>query len=328
MTSTQVEGFVVRPPTHGDIPAILDLIHDYDIAHLGFSDAVTSEEIESDWRRVRLETDAWLFFTLDGTLAGYGLAGDEGSGQLWTDGYVRPGFEGRGIGGAMLRFSEARAREMMANAPEGVRVALGSGVLLDDERAAALFSAHGFEMVRVHWRMAIEMMEEPPTPRWPEGVVLRDYVAGRDERAVFECIEEAFADHWGHVPRAFDTWIERTNRPDFDPSLWFLAVDANDPETLAGVSICRQNPDQGWLGTLAVRRPWRQRGLGRALIDQTFGAFWRRGERKVGLGVDSQNLTGAVRLYESVGMSPTTRIATYEKELRPGVDLSTRELAS
>jgi mycothiol synthase len=328
MASTQIQGFVVRPPTHDDIPAIIELMTAFDLAHLGFADAVTPNEVADDWRNVRLESDAWLFFAPDGTLAAYGMTGDHGSGQLWSDGYVRPGFEGRGIGTAILRFAEARARERMANAPEGIRVALNSGVLLDDERAAQLFTAHGFEMTRVHWRMAIELTEEPPAPRWPEGIVLREFVPGQDERAVFDCIEEAFTDHWGHVPRRFEDWVERTSRPDFDPSLWFLAVDVDDPATIAGVSTCRQNPDQGWLGTLAVRRPWRQRGLGRALVLHTFGAFWRRGERKVGLGADSQNLTGAVRLYESVGMHPTMRIASYEKELRAGVDLSTRELVS
>ena len=328
MTSTRLEGFVLRPPTHDDIPAILQLIHDFDMAKIGFADAMTPDDIIADWGHANLATDAWLVSAPDGTLAGYGAVGDQGSGQIWMDGYTRPGYEGRGIGSAILRFSEARAHELMANAPEGARVTLGSGVLLDDERAAELFANHGFAMTRIHWRMQIELTEEPPAPRWPEGIVLRDFVPGRDERAVFDCIEEAFTDHWGHVPRKFEDWVERTTRSDFDPSLWFLAVDEDDPATLAGVSTCRQNPDQGWLGTLAVRRPWRQRGLGRALVYHTFGAFWRRGERKVGLGADSQNLTGAVRLYESVGMHPTMRIASYEKELRSGVDLSTRELVS
>jgi hypothetical protein len=77
--------------------------------------------------------------------------------------------------------------------------------------------------------------EEPPAPQWPEGVVLRAFVPGKDERPIFDCIEGAFMDHWGHVPRKFEDWVTRTSRPDFDPSLWFLAVDANDPDTIAGV---------------------------------------------------------------------------------------------
>jgi mycothiol synthase len=328
MTATALPGFTVRPPTAEDAEIIRDLIAAFDMAHLGFADALTPQDVLNDWHGEDPSTNGWLFFAPDGTLAGYGMVGDQGSGQLWTDGYVRPGYEGRGIGAAILRFSEARACELVAAAPEGARVVLANSILLGDERAAQLFEAHSYTFVRVHYRMAIEMSEQPPAPAWPEGMTLRAFVRGQDERAVFDCVEEAFSDHWGHVPRQFEDWIERTRRPGFDPSLWFLAVDVTDPSRIAGVSLCRKNSDQGWLNTLAVRRPWRKRGLGTALLHHTFAEFWRRGERKVGLGVDSQNLTGALRLYEGAGMRPTMRIATYEKELRPGIDLSTRELAS
>jgi mycothiol synthase len=328
MTATAIPGFTLRPPTAEDATSIRDLITAFDMSHLGFADVLTPEDIVDDWRGVDPSTNGWLFFAPDGTLAGYGMVGDHGSGQLWADGYVRPGYEGHGIGAAILRFSEVRARELVDAAPEGARVVLANSVLLGDERAAQLFESCGYTFVRVYYRMAIAMSEQPTTPVWPEGVTLRPFMPGQDERAVFDCVEEAFADHWGHVPRQFEDWIERTHRAGFDPSLWFLAVDAADPNRIAGVSLCRKNPDQGWLNTLAVRRPWRQRGLGTTLLRHTFGEFWQRGERKVGLGVDSQNLTGALRLYEGAGMRPTMRIATYEKELRPGVDLSTRELAS
>ena len=63
----------------------------------------------------------------------------------------------------------------------------------------------------------------------------------------------------------------------------------------------------GWVGTLGVRRPWRKRGIGLALLRHSFNEFYRRGKRKVGLGVDAQNLTGALRLYESAGMQSTRR---------------------
>ncbi len=328
MTATALPGFTVRPPSAEDAQIICDLITAFDMAHLGFSDALTPQDVLDDWHGEDPSTNARLFFAPDGMLAGYGMVGEHGSGQLWADGYVRPGYEGRGIGSAILRFSEARARELVDAAPAGARVVLANSVLLSDERAAQLFEAYGYTFIRVHYRMAIEMSAEPARPTWPEGVELRNFVPGQDEHAVFDCAEEAFADHWGHVPRRFEDWVERTQRADFDPSLWFLAADAADPNRVAGISLCRKNPDQGWLNTLAVRRPWRQRGLGTALLHHTFAEFWRRGERKVGLGVDSQNLTGALRLYESAGMRPTMRIATYEKELRPGVDLSTRELAS
>ena len=79
---------------------------------------------------------------------------------------------------------------------------------------------------------------------------------------------------------------------------------------------------------LSVRRPWRRKGLGMALLYHSFGEFYRRGTRKVGLDVDSQNLTGATRLYERVGMRVNRQYDSYEKELRPGIELSTQSLSS
>ena len=83
----------------------------------------------------------------------------------------------------------------------------------------------------------------------------------------------------------------------------------------------------GWVGTLGVRREWRKRGIGMSLLRHSFNEFYRRGKRKVGLGVDAQNLTGALRLYESAGMHVHQAFDQYEKELRPGVEISTQTLS-
>ena len=100
-------------------------------------------------------------------------------------------------------------------------------------------------MTRVHWRMQIELTEEPPAPQWPEGIVLREFVPGQDERAVFDCIEEAFKDHWGHVPRRFEDWIERTSGPISIRRSGSWRWTRTIRRRMAGVSICRQQPDRG-----------------------------------------------------------------------------------
>jgi GNAT superfamily N-acetyltransferase len=75
-----------------------------------------------------------------------------------------------------------------------------------------------------------------------------------------------------------------------------------------------------------VRRPWRHRGLARAILLASLGEFWRRGRPTVALGVDAQSLTGATRLYESVGMSVRERHDQVTKLLRDGTDLQVRSL--
>ena len=100
-----------------------------------------------------------------------------------------------------------------------------------------------------------------------------------------------------------------------------------DGSEIAGFSLCRsqswEDPQVGWVSVLAVRRPWRQRGLGMALLQHSFGALYQRGKTMIGLGVDGQNMTGALRLYQKAGMSIYRQHNLYEKELRPGKDIST-----
>jgi len=324
VTHTLPAGFTLRAPRQDDLPAICALLAAFDIAYMGFADAYEPADIREEWERLDLAADAWVIEGSDGRMASYGTLSDYGSGRLQADGYVHPDYWGRGVGTALVRLMDTRAAELVGRAPEGARVVVGNAVLANDAAAQAILEAEGYSLVRTHWRMAITLDAPPPTPDWPAGNTVRTFAPGRDDRAVFEAVEEAFSDHWGHTPRVFEEWITRTRREDFDPSLWFLAMDG---DTIAGVALCRRRPDCGWLGWLAVRRPWRKRGLGLALLRHAFGAFYMRGERTIALGVDAQSLTGATRLYEGAGMRVTMQAAIYEKELRPGEDLAVRALS-
>jgi ribosomal protein S18 acetylase RimI-like enzyme len=99
-----------------------------------------------------------------------------------------------------------------------------------------------------------------------------------------------------------------------------------DGEEIAGLALCSPTlgPDRstGVVETLGVRRPWRRKGLGLALLQHAFSEFHARGHKQVGLGVDSKNLSGATRLYKKAGMQVTQELAVYEKELRAGEELS------
>ena len=211
----------------------------------------------------------------------------------------------------------------LPEAPPDARVAIRGWTKGGWEPGLAFGARHGYAVARRYLRMQIAMTDAPAPPEWPVGITVRTFRAGEDEVATHAASQDAFADHWGFLPTPFEEWRRRFDRDDFDASLWWLAMDG---EEIAGTSLCSRIPGSGWVGSLSVRRPWRRRGLARALMLHSFGEFWERGERTVGLGVDGSSLTGATRLYESVGMSVAESYDQMERELRPGRDLAVRSL--
>ena len=161
--------------------------------------------------------------------------------------------------------------------------------------------------------MAIELEGAPAAPSLPAGLELRSFRAG-EERAVYETHMETFEDSWEHVHVPFERWLHWTvERPGFEPDLWLLACEGED---IAGIVLCRINaedPRTGWVTILGVRRAWRRRGLGEALLRAGFAALAGRGCRRAVLGVDAESLTGAHRLYERAGMHVAARFDVYER---------------
>jgi mycothiol synthase len=297
-----------------DAQGVADLIAARDIADYGSTDA-NVEEVLNYWEAPRfdLHQDARIIVAPDGLIVGYEEVYPRSAERLEFDGYVHPREAGRGFGTRLLRWAEDRARQRVDEMQTLGQVILRGNTAAVDQNASAMFNAEGFALVRQFWRMEIEMTSPPDRPAWPAGITWRAMQLDRDARIVHAVIEEAFADHWGYVPRSFEDFEQGTLRSaDFDPSLVFMAFDGQE---VAGVALNRHR-DIAWVGSLAVRRAWRKRGLGLALLLHSFNEFYQRGDRAVGLGVDAQSLTGATRLYEKAGMHVARRYDTYEKVLR------------
>ena len=210
----------------------------------------------------------------------------------------------------LLEAAERRADEL-GDAGARVRAPANQG---DDEYRAAL-SRHGFVVVRSSYTMEIDLERPTEDPVWPDGLASRPFRRG-EERAVYDAYVEAFADHWGFVPESFGDWRTWNLGPDADTSLWRLVEDGGEI-----AAACLSKPSRGddetlgWVSVLAVRPAWRRRGLARALLLESFGLFRAIGRPRAALGVDSENTTGALGLYESVGMRVTSRSDTWERLL-------------
>ena len=305
----------VRPPAAADAAAVAAIGNAFEQAMAGEeADEWTETEVLREWNDLGdLSRDAWLI-ERDGVPAGFATLLDPGEGVIEADGYVHPGHTGHGVGGRIVALTEARSAEL-AEASAEPRIVLRNAVLSSDAAAGALLASHGYRLVRTFARMRIDLNGPPPPPRWPEGVVAAAFRRGSEDAAVHECLEEAFAEEWTHVSETLEAWQERKfSDPRFDPALWLIA---RDGDAVCGIALC--TPGQfgmGFVNTLGVRAAWRGRGLGLALLHGAFGLFWARGERRIGLGVDSENPTDAQRLYERAGMRVAYSADIYEKPLR------------
>jgi mycothiol synthase len=303
--------FIIRAPTPDDAAAIVELIN-ICWRDAGGADDFTPSMLHSAWDNPNftLAANAWVIAAPDRQLLGYEELARDAAGQAHElDGCVHPAYANRGFGTRLLRLAEQRARTMSVDGAH-----LRGTIEADSTAAQQLFEAEGYSSVRHFSRMEIDFDAPPPAPVWPDGMVVRAYLSGQDERVAYETYEKAFEDHWGHTRRSFEDWVhELTGRPDFDPSLWFLATERDE---VVGTVLCYpRTQTMAWVRGLGVRRAWRGRGLGIALLRQAFGAFYARGYRSAGLGVDAQSLTGATRLYERAGMCVTERYMTMEKAL-------------
>jgi mycothiol synthase len=101
---------------------------------------------------------------------------------------------------------------------------------------------------------------------------------------------------------------------DLDFSLWFVA---EDDAGIAGFALCTprlaEDTEAGYVAELGVRPDRRGHGLGLALLRHAFVEFHRRGQKRVSLHVDVDNLTGALRLYTRAGMQPDPRVVVWER---------------
>ena len=305
------EALRARAPKPGELPAILALVVRSDIDLLGEPDT-DADDIRAQWAApgFDLARDALLITGEDDAPVAYAFAS---SGGTTGDVVVDPGARGRGLGTALLSWVVARAGEQARTAGKGpVQLKLEASERLP--AAAHLLARAGFTPTRVTLLMETRLDTPVPAPVWPDGIRTREFGREGDDRAVYQLVQDAFADVEGWTPRGFDEWSVFTfGRETFDPELMFLAID--DAGTLAGAAMCFKFEGEGFVQYLAVARPWRRRGLGEALLRHALGTMAARGMPRATLYVDADNTTGATRLYERAGMTPAHRWDRWERQV-------------
>jgi mycothiol synthase len=238
--------------------------------------------------------------------------------DLW--GHVHPDVRRRGLGRALLRENLRRAAERAADEPAGEIVEIRSHAAENETGNRALLEAHGLDPIRYFFLMRRPTLEDIPDAPLPDGLEFRP-VTSDQHRAIFDAEVEAFRDHWSSREKTDEDFERTFAREELTTDLWVVAWDGDEiagvvqnwiwPEENATIGVRR-----GWLEHISVRRPWRRRGLGRAITAEALRRLAGAGMTEASLGVDAENPTGALGLYEGLGFEVRQRWLTYRGFLR------------
>jgi GNAT superfamily N-acetyltransferase len=310
-------GYRLRAPSPEDAGSIAALKRAVEIERDGASD-VTVDDVLGEWALPRLSIgdDLWLVEDEEGSVVGYGLCWLEAPpSEVVADQIVAPRHRGRGLSELLLQLGEARATDLLRAAATDGAGHLGVWSHERDGRRLDLLASRGFTQVRTFMRLERQLDEGLELPVWPPGITFAPFRPGVDDAAVHAAHLEAFADDVAPVATDLEEWrrsLFADGCPDL--ALWLIAWDGDE---LVGGVEATETPSGAYMGEHFVRRPWRGRGIGRALLLQECVELRRRGVTHACFAVDAANSSGALRLFDSVGFA-SSRGATYFFEKRLG----------
>jgi GNAT superfamily N-acetyltransferase len=307
--------WVTRPPSQDDFEAIRQLIETCLITDYGVPE-FEADRLEKMWATdgFDLSTDAWVVIGADEALLGYGDVMHATAEEIFVKVYVVSGQSTDGVLSHLLGLAEKRALEH----PE--KPAMMKCRVSDvNQHLMGALDQDGFMRYLSFLMMEVVLDGPPETPRWADGITVRNFVPDQDDDATYEVDEGASADKGYYSPLTFEDWKKRMNvgGKGFDPTLWWLACRGDE---IVGVALnyVQSDGEAAWIDHLGVGRNWRKKGIGKALMLQSFGEFYWRGVKTIKLNVDSESLTNAHRLYAGLGMETVQQYHWYEKGVGVG----------
>ncbi len=308
--------YVVRPPGPADAKAIFELRSAYNSAVVGFADCtldqIADSIVEPGFDRV---TDAWLVLAGDGQPAGYATAFGQGDRQTVE---IDVASQRPAVAAWLLEQALQRAQEMGRVAGHA-EITIDSYVYRADEPFGALLADHGFATGTTYHRMRRDHTGPLPAAEVPADIVVRRGAfddAGR--RAAHDVMIDSFRGQFGFVPRPHEEWVEaREAQATFD---WSQLTVLEVNRRAVAIRDCNdafvETENCGHIGMLGVVQRFRGRGLAKYLLYDAFAHDAAAGRTGTILHVDTNNPTQALRLYQSVGMTPTLTYTAYRRTLQ------------
>lgn len=269
-------------------------------------------------------TEMLFVETADGTLVGKTMVDwwktEAGEWNYGSNCWVHPDWRCKGVGSALLCWTEGRSREMAANHDHNGAPAFFVAWAQDQMAGkVALLTGAGYTPIRHGYTMLRDLSEPIPDIPLPDGIEVRP-TKQEHVRQIWEAFREAFRDHWGYSEWTDNDYQHFITWPEFNPALWRVAWQGdevvggciNDVPTKENEALGQKRM---WLAQIAIRRPWRKQGIAKATMVQSMRLFREMGMTEAALGVDAQNPNGALQLYESMGFRVHKSGTSYRKPL-------------
>lgn len=321
--------FTWRPAQLSDAPALHRLLEEIEkVDRRNWQ--LTLEDRERDFQdpTTQPENDSLVAVAPNGEIAAFAwtfvppVVEKEHYAYIW--GEVHPHYRGRGLGSFILEWNEARARQILAARPDSLDRYLRVSFHDHLQNRIDLFESRSFVRSRYAYRMRRDLDLPIPDVRMPPGIQMIPFRPELDLQTL-EAANDAFRDNWGFIPVSVDEWrLWFTGHPSFRPDLTYLAVaEGLNQKEVIGLCISRVMEEnnrsegilEGWIQEVAVRRGWRGKGIATALLCASMQAFKVIGLKYAGLAVDTENLTGALRIYERLDFKEIQKFITFLKKV-------------
>ena len=314
-----------RPLAEKDVPAWAELLRaaeEVDQEDEHYSEEDLAEELADP-----------LIDAERGTLAGFDGAALVALGQLRVRsgadpvhkmgyrGVVHPAYRGRGLGTRLLTWAPGAAKPLHAEVFPEARLELNTGHISTNTQAGELFVRHGYRPTRYYNGMRRDLGPDLPPVVAVQGIDIVGYSPELDAEA-FEVKNETFKDHWGSTPFTPEQWQNMYSQSvSFRPDLSFLAIDGASGQAMGVILSKYYEADtaatgrrDAYIAVVGTLRAARGRGVATALLSTAMHAARGAGFDTASLGVDSQNPTGALGVYERAGLRVKDTWINYSRE--------------
>jgi ribosomal protein S18 acetylase RimI-like enzyme len=316
----------MRPPVLNDAEKTAAMFNRFE-KHVEGEESTQSDILRKEWQfpGFTLDEDARLLENDKGEILGFSAVWNSEKPHVsnFIIQRIAPEYIGTEVEERLTDWTESKAMENISKAPEGSEVILGTTINSNSSDKIQRMKDRGFEEKRYYWRMGIDLTKDLQDPELPRGITVERHSDRQNLPEIVHCDRDCFKDHWGYVEGPFEDdlnewkhWLEL--EPYYDPRYWFLACSEGE---IVGLCLCMNGmtigEEIGYIDSVCVKKEFRKKGIAAAMLRYSFRELKKAGRTSAYLHVDASSLTGATRLYKSVGMSVNKMHTKVEKVIRP-----------